>query len=199
MSTPRAYFDDLYRNNDDPWHYRTSEYERRKRELLLASLPREHYASGFEPACSNGELSALLARRCARLRICDISQHAVAQARERLADARGVTIDACAVPDEWPAEEFDLIVISELAYYLSPAATMTLAERAWASLADDGAIVACHWRHPFDGKLQSAEDVHAIFHSAFGAMRVVRHEEADFLLDVWSKDGRSVAQREGIA
>ncbi|KIG11266.1 NodS family protein [Burkholderia sp. MR1] len=199
MSTPRAYFDDLYRNNDDPWRYRTSEYERRKRELLLASLPRERYASGFEPACSNGELSALLARQCARLRICDISQRAVAQARERLANARGVTIDARAVPDEWPAGEVDLIVISELAYYLSPAATTTLAERAWASLAVDGAIVACHWRHPFDGKLQSAEDVHAIFHSAFDAMRVVRHEEADFLLDVWSKDGRSVAQREGIA
>ncbi|WP_159834168.1 class I SAM-dependent methyltransferase [Burkholderia sp. 8Y] len=200
MSTSRAYFDELYRNNDDPWRYRTSGYERRKRELVLASLPREQYASGFEPACSNGELSALLARRCARLRICDISEEAVASARERLADAPHVTIEQRAVPDDWPADErFDLIVISELAYYLSPESTAALAQRAWASLADDGAVVACHWRHPFEGKLQSADDAHATFHAIFGGTRVVRHEEADFFLDVWSKDGRSVAEREGIA
>lgn len=201
MSTPRTYFDDLYRNDDDPWRYRTSWYERRKREILLASLPRERYACGFEPACSNGELSARLALRCDRLFICDASASAVRTARERVADARNVTVQTRSVPEDWPAQRFDLIVVSELAYYLAPETTATLAERAWASLADDGTFVACHWRPPFEGKLQSADDVHARFDTLFrghGA-RLVQHAEPDFYLDVWSKDARSVGEREGLA
>ena len=203
MSTPRTYFDDLYRNDDDPWCYRTSWYERRKRELVLASLPRERYASGFEPASSNGELSVQLALRCDRLLVCDVNARAVRMARERLADTRNVTVETLSVPEDWPAHRFDLVVISELAYYLSPEMTATLARRAWASLAEDGSFVACHWRHPFDGKLQSADDVHACFDAVFrhhgDGARIVQHAEADFYLDVWSKDGRSVGEREGLA
>jgi len=200
MSTSRIYFDDLYRNNDDPWRYRTSWYERRKRDLVLASLPRERYESAFEPACSNGELSAMIARRCTRLLACDVSEAAVRSASERLADTSNITLEQRAVPDDWPTDaRFDLIVISELAYYLSPEATATLAQLASTSLSDDGAFVACHWRHPFEGKLQSAEDIHATFDAAFHGVRIVQHAEADFILDVWSKDGRSIAQREGIA
>ncbi|KIG10833.1 SAM-dependent methyltransferase [Caballeronia concitans] len=200
MSTPRRYFDDLYRHDEDPWRYRTSWYERRKRDLVLASLSRERYESAFEPACSNGELSAMIARRCSRLRACDVSEAAVRGARERLGDAPNVTLEQRAVPDEWPDDaRFDLIVVSELAYYLSPEATARLAQRAWHSLADDGEFVACHWRHPFEGKLQRAEDIHAAFDAAFDGTRTVQHAEADFLLDVWSKDGRSIARREGIA
>lgn len=201
MSTPRTYFDDLYAHDDDPWRYRTSWYERRKRELLLASLPRERYASAFEPACSNGELSAQLALRCDRLLVCDVTRSAVSIARERLADAPNVTVETRSVPDDWPAQRFDLLVISELAYYLSSELTATLAERAWASLADEGTLVAGHWRHPFEGQLQSADAVHACFNALFhrqGA-RIVQHAEPDFYLDVWSKDGRSVGEREGLA
>jgi cyclopropane fatty-acyl-phospholipid synthase-like methyltransferase len=200
MSTSRSYFDDLYRNNDDPWRYRTSWYERRKRDLVLASLPRERYESAFEPACSNGELSAMIARRCTRLLACDVSEAAVRNASERLADTSNITLEQRAVPDEWPTDaRFDLIVISELAYYLSPETTATLARLASTSLSDEGALVACHWRYPFKGKLQSAEDIHATFDAAIHGARIVQHAEADFILDVWSKDGRSIAQHEGIA
>lgn len=200
MSTPSGYFEELYRNDDDPWRYRTSWYERRKRDLVLASLPRARYESTFEPGCSNGELSAMLAHRSAKLLACDVNPSAVRRARERLANVHNVTLEQRSVPDAWPANvRFDLVIISELAYYLSREATVTLAQQAWMCLADDGALVACHWRHPFKGKLQRAEDVHATFDLAFGGRRIVHHAEADFLLDVWSKDGLSVAQREGIA
>jgi hypothetical protein len=199
MSFPSAYFDDLYRQDDDPWAYRSSWYERRKRLLTIASLPRERYRSGFEPACSIGEFSLLLAQRCDQLRVCDLSAHAVRLARERLAGERHVTVDQCAVPQAWPDGQFDLIVIGELGYYLSPGATAELAQRACASLTDDGTLVACHWRHPFEGRLQSAEDVHAAFDALAPLTHLVQHAEHDLLLDVWSKDAQSVAQCEGIA
>ncbi len=38
MSLDAQYFADLYAGNDDPWAFRTRWYERRKRELTLASL-----------------------------------------------------------------------------------------------------------------------------------------------------------------
>ncbi|SEK09126.1 SAM-dependent methyltransferase [Paraburkholderia diazotrophica] len=199
MSLPAAYFDELYRQDDDPWRYRSSWYERRKRLLTAAALPRERYRRGFEPACSNAEMSRLLAQRCERLCVCDISAHAVSLARERLADTRNVTIELRAMPQDWPDERFDLIVISELGYYLSRADTVKLAQRAYASLTDDGTLVACHWRHPFEDRQQSADDVHAAFGALLALTHLVEHAEHDLLIDVWSKDCRSVAQCEGLA
>jgi len=199
VTFPAAYFDDLYRQDDDPWDYRGSWYERRKRLLTIAALPRERYRSGFEPACSNGELSALLAQRCDSLRVCDISDYAVRLARERLREQRNVSVERRVMPDEWPDARFDLIVIGELCYYLSREATLSLAQRACESLTADGTLVACHWRHPFEGKLQTADDVHATFDAMLGLNGVVRHAEHDLLLDVWSKSGQSVAQCEGLA
>jgi hypothetical protein len=98
MSFPTAYFDVLYRQDDDPWDYRGSWYERRKRLLTLAVLLRACYRLGFEPACSNGELSALLAQRCERLDVCDIRGHAVHLARERLAGINNVVIEQRSLP-----------------------------------------------------------------------------------------------------
>ena len=200
MSTPLAYFDELYRTSDDPWRYRTSWYEQRKRDLMLAALPRARFESAFEPGCSNGELTAMIAHRCARLLACDASEGAVRSARERLARASNVTVEQRRIPNEWPEQaRFDLIIVSELAYYLCAEDTQTLVQRAGDALAEDGVFVACHWRHPFQGMLQRAQDAHAAFDAALGGSRIVHHAEADFILDIWSNDGRSVAQREGIA
>ena len=87
MSLDAQYFADLYATSDDPWAFRTRWYERRKRELVLASLPQQCYRRIFEPACANGELSILLAERCATLLCQDIDATAVSLARERLATA----------------------------------------------------------------------------------------------------------------
>jgi len=76
-SLPRAYFDDVYRENPDPWGFRTRSYEARKRELTMAMLPDPAYRSVFEPGCSIGVLSAMLAKRSERLLAMDISAQAL--------------------------------------------------------------------------------------------------------------------------
>ena len=53
MSVADSYFDELFQGNDDPWAFKQRWYERRKRALTLAALPRERYASVFEPGCAN--------------------------------------------------------------------------------------------------------------------------------------------------
>src|SRR5258708_25102140 len=61
----------------DPWQVASRWYERRKRDLLLAALPRERYAHGFEPGCGNGETTQRLLQRCERLCAVDFSARAV--------------------------------------------------------------------------------------------------------------------------
>ncbi|CAB3755482.1 class I SAM-dependent methyltransferase [Paraburkholderia solisilvae] len=203
MPLPATYFDDMYRADDDPWGYRHRWYERRKQQLTLAALPRERYRRAFEPACANGELTALLAARCDTLIACDLSGRAVQLAQQRCAHLPNVDIEQRVLPRQWPdarlpAQQFDLIVLGEIAYYLDAADIARLADCVCASLSADGALLACHWRHAFVEQRQSAGAAHAVFDACTALTRLVHHEEPDLLLDVWSRDGRSVAQQEGL-
>lgn len=198
MSVDDSYFEQLFQESDDPWAFKKRWYERRKRALTLAALPRERYASVFEPGCANGELSADLATRCDRLLVCDTSRSAVELARQRLATFTQVEVMHGRLPEQWPDGRFDLIVFSELGYYLDEQDLNSWIDRALASLTDDGQVLACHWRPQIDGCPMDAQKVHAILAARLEMPRIFSHEEADFFLDVWSRDERSVAERENL-
>jgi cyclopropane fatty-acyl-phospholipid synthase-like methyltransferase len=199
-SKTRQYFEAMYARDDDPWRLRQRWYERRKRELIVAMLPRERYRSAFEPGCANGELSTVLAGRCDALLAVDLHAGAVRAARSRLAHCPNVRVEVCAVPHQWPAGtvRFDLVVISEFAYYLDPDELDMLAARVQTSLDNDGCLLACDWRRPFAHRQTSAEAVHACFASRCDIGLVAHHVEADMLIDVWTRDGRSVAENEKL-
>ncbi|MFS2056382.1 SAM-dependent methyltransferase, partial [Variovorax sp. CT11-76] len=63
--------------------------------------------------------------------------------------------------------------------------------------AADGRLVACDWRPGFAQRSLPAAEVQGIL-AALGLARLALHEEDDFLLQVWTRDARSVAQCEGI-
>ena len=199
MISSDGYFEALYDVCDDPWGFRNRWYERRKHLLTLAMLPRLHYRHAFEPGCGIGELTAQLAGRCDHLLAADLNETAVRLAAERVTDTPHVRVERRSVPHDWPEGTFDLIVISELAYYLAAPELEQLAERITASLTPDGTLLACHWRRPFDAAPQSAASVHALLDVRCGLTRLVRYEDPDVLLDVWSHDPRSVAEQEGLA
>ncbi|HEN8710839.1 TPA: methyltransferase domain-containing protein [Pseudomonas putida] len=188
MSIDAQYFADLYANNDDPWAFRTRWYERRKRDLLMASLPRQCYQRVFEPACANGELSASLAERCAELLCQDLDPTAVALARQRLAGLPNASVVTGRLPADWPGGSFDLIVLSEVGYYLNATDWLQVIEQSVASLTYDGGLLACHWRHPIAGCPQDGREVHQLLAKHVPLYPVFRHEEADFLLEYWSAE-----------
>jgi SAM-dependent methyltransferase len=202
---PLAHFQQLYQQDADPWKVRQRWYEQRKRDILLASLPRQRYRSAFEPACGNGELTAALAHRAERLLASDLSAEAVVLTRRRMlreapSDAARVTIRQQHMPQDWPADAaFDLIVISEMAYYLDEQALLRLRQCCVDGLAEGGTLVMCHWRRPFDDRRLNTDSVHTVFDATPGLHRLLRHSEDDFLLDVWSGSADSVAQQEGLA
>jgi len=85
----------------------------------MAMLPRARYRDVFEPGCSVGVLSELLAPRCERLLCCDIAPAAVQSAAQRTAAHPNVVVQQRALPGDWPAGQFDLIVLSETLYYFA--------------------------------------------------------------------------------
>ena len=102
------------------------------------------------------------------------------------------------VPDHWPPGSFDLIVFSEIGFYLDHVQLAKLIGQMKAALEAGGTLLACHWRHPVQGYALNGDDVHRALAEQLAWPRLARHEEADFLLEVWSPDPRSVAQREGF-
>ncbi len=199
MTDAASTFDALFTADEDPWKFKTRWYEERKRALTLACLPQRRYASGYEPGCANGELSAALATRCDRLLVTDGSAKAVALARDRLAGQPHVQVRQAWVPAEWPTDHFDLIVISELGYFLDTAAMTALAACARQALAPGGTLLACHWHRPPEGFELNGDTVHDMLTEALPVPHVGHYRDDDFRIDLWCADGRSVAQREGFA
>lgn len=193
------YFRSLYAGGDDPWGYRTRWYEQRKRRLTAACLPDRAYASGFEPGCAGGDLAAELAPRCGRYLAADLDPTAVAAATRLLAPMGHVQVRRLQLPEGWPqGERFDLVVLSEVGYYLGLDGLQQVARLARETVAAGGVVVGCHWRHPIEGCALDGDAVQAVLHESLGLARLVQHVEADFALAVWATDARSVGQREGL-
>jgi LmbE family N-acetylglucosaminyl deacetylase/SAM-dependent methyltransferase len=196
-----ARFDGAHARRADPWGVTTRWYERRKRSLVLASLPDERYGAVLEIGCSIGVVTAELADRADRVLALDVSPVAVDRARARLADREHVRVEQADVSEGLPEGRWDLVVIGEVGYYLEPAALAALLSSVAAALTPGGAVVACHWRHDEGDFAQSGDAVHAALAAEAersGLTRVVQHVETDFLLDVVSRDGRSIAERTGL-
>lgn len=182
------HFEGLYAASDDPWNVRGAWYEQRKRAVLLASLARPHYRDAFEPGCGNGEMSAALAPRCARLLACDGAASAIAAARRRLPDAPNVRFEQRRLPQEWPEDAaFDLVIVSEMGYYFAPDVLADLLRQAAASLAPGGELVLCHYLHDFDDRVMPTEAVHASADATPGLARLLHHRDDAFLLDAWRR------------
>lgn len=189
-----GYFDALYSSSVDPWGLAGRFYERRKRDLLMACLPHPRYRRAFEPGCATGLITERLATRCDEVLACDSAARAVDLARERLARTPNVAVALGAIPEQWPDGRFDLIVLSEVGYYCDDVDALT--GRVIASLTATGVLLACHWRHPAPEHPRTATEIH----TALGRTlhRLGQHVEDDFLLDVWSLRGESVARADGI-
>ena len=191
-------FDAMYQQNDDPWGFKSRWYEARKRALTLACLPTRRYASGYEPGCANGELSAALAPRCDRLLVTDGSRKAVDLATTRLADLRQVEVRQAWIPEQWPIRIFDLIVLSEFGFYMDGPQLDAVVDAALASLGPDGKVLACHWRRPVEDCRLDGDQVHRRLSEGLALPVLCQLVEPDLRIDVWCRDPRSVAQREGF-
>ncbi len=127
-SLDEAYFDKIYSTSDDPWGFETREYEREKYARTIAMLPRERYRRCLEIGCSVGVLSGLLLERCDALFATEINDRALAAAQRRHAGRATAQLVKMNFPEQVPPGTFDLVVLSEVAYYWA-APAFRLAQR----------------------------------------------------------------------
>jgi cyclopropane fatty-acyl-phospholipid synthase-like methyltransferase len=199
---PDTYFDQMYADTDDPWQLSSRWYEQRKYAITLALLPNRRYQHAFEPGCSIGTLTALLAGRCDRVTAVDVADAAVrgADARLREAGCRDqVTLARSSLDAAWPAGPFDLLVLSEVAYYLEAHTLAEVLGRECARLQPGANVVAAHWRHPVADYPLTGDAAHAIIARTPGLTSLGRYRDRDVVVEVFDTgDGRSVAAREGV-
>ncbi|WP_151085801.1 class I SAM-dependent DNA methyltransferase [Hymenobacter baengnokdamensis] len=185
------YFDDVYRANDDPWTFASSPYERAKYTDTLAALNRPRYERAFEIGCSIGVLTAQLAERCGELLSVDVSEAALAQARQRCAQLPQVTLQRMQVPAEFPQGQFDLILLSEVGYYWSPADLARASEQMLAALRPGAQLLLVHWTPPVPDYPQTGDEVHDFFMAQTGPQGSLKHlhghRAAKYRLDLFER------------
>ena len=131
MDVTQAYLDGLYSGTDDPWRFRTAPYEAGRFAAVAAALPRARYASALEVGCGNGELARVLFPRCAAYAGLDAVEVALRAARRAVPAARFVQ---GFLPCDLPEGEHDLVVLSEVLYFLDGPAIRSVAaqvDRRW--------------------------------------------------------------------
>jgi trans-aconitate methyltransferase len=193
MSGPRQtlkpeYFDALYTANPDPWNFTASPYERAKYTLTINAMPKPRYRSALEVGCSIGVLTRLLASRCNAVLAIDAARTPLVEARRRCADLPSVCFEQMFVPEQWPNGAFELILLSEVVYYLSREDVGRLAARVTRSLASGGSVILVHWTGSTDYPLSGDEAV-ALFIERIGSTCVVERADrySQFRLDVLSR------------
>ena len=180
----------VHRADADPWGVDERWYELRKRQLTLAVLPRPRFRRALEVGCSRGALAHDLAGRCDELVAVDSSPSAVAAARRRLGHLAAVHVTHATVPTDWPEGAFDLVVVSEVGYFLSPIDLDLLAARIEGSLTEDGVVLLCHWRHPIEGWVLDGPEVHERLRtSPLLPPEVARYRDPDVEICVLARSG----------
>ena len=137
-------FDTLYRSDPDPWGFETSDYERAKYDATLAALAGRRFGHALEVGCSIGVLTERLAAVAERVTGLDVSSVALerARARARVPTARFLHAE---VPRDWPTGPYDLVVVSEVLYFLRADEIEALARLVRRDLVSGGACVCVNW------------------------------------------------------
>ena len=179
-----ADFEARYRADADPWNYTSSEYESHKYAATLAACGTGPFTRALELGASIGVFSAMLAPRCQSLTTLDAAPTAVSLARRRLGDGPGVQILTGEIPAAIPDGPYDLVVASEILYYLTAHELAATLERVCGSTISGARLVAVHWRSEGPERPLSADDVHASLRGQPWLRAITQADTDDYRLEV---------------
>lgn len=188
-TTSREFFEAKYAADSDPWNFAGDAYELSRYATIIKALGGEHFDRAFEPGCSVGVLTEILAPSCGALLATDISEKALAQARARCAGLRQVRIEQGSVADADPGP-LDLLVLSEIGYYSTAEALEQWAGRLIGSLQPGGTLLAAHWLGTSTDHMLPGDRVHGILHEQARQQHLALTLERrmdNFRLDVWKR------------
>jgi len=186
-SVDADWFEQLYAEQGDPWGFDTSPYERAKYDHTLAALPAARFGHALEVGCANGTLTERLAARCDRLLAVDVSDTALARAAARLDGRAGVSFEKRVLPGDAPEGPFDLVLLSEVAYYWDRDDLALAGD--WlggGAVASGGHVLLVHWTGDTDYPVSGDEAV-GLLRARLGAraVDVLAERRETYRLDLW--------------
>src|SRR5882762_1025099 len=139
----RFEFERLYLENPDPWNYRSSEYERRKYERVLACALKWRSASGsaLEVGCSVGVFSGMLARHFDKVTAIDVSKEALAAATHHNHALKNVRFMHRELQSLDTDDQYDVIFCAEILYYIAKKDVPIVCQQLEKHLSAGGAIL----------------------------------------------------------
>ncbi len=105
------------------------------------------------------------------------------QARRRCSGVHQVAFERLKVPDDWPQQTFDLIVLSEVLYYLSPEDVARTARQSRESLRPQGSVLLVHYILPTDYPC-TGETATQIFIAEARLTATLQRRESAYRLDL---------------
>ena len=180
-----TFFEAMYQQDRDPWNFAGDAYELGRYRSIIAALAHRRYRHAFEPGCSVGVLTEQLASLCDAVEAIDFSPTAVERTRERCAALPNVSVRCTSLPDRMPVVGFDLLVLSEIGYYFTPADLGRLAPALIEPMLPGSTLLAAHWLGGSPDHIMSGDEVHAILgkNPSLQLEHSERHER--FRLDRW--------------
>jgi peptidoglycan/xylan/chitin deacetylase (PgdA/CDA1 family)/SAM-dependent methyltransferase len=163
------YWETLF-SEKDPWKYSTSAYERWKTGLVLELLPPERPHFALEVGCAEGHMSVALAQRVERLLAVDISATALTRARERCTGCANVEFRQLDIVDGALPAKLDLILVSEVLFYISREEVEQVAQRFTRQLEVGGHVLLVHGNVIQDDRTRTGFD----WGHEFGALTIGR-------------------------
>jgi methyltransferase family protein len=147
-------------------------------------------------------LTEQLAGRCDHVTATDISTAALDATHRRLIDAgcrERVTLLRSSLDAPWPAAGFDLVVLSEICYYLQPATLRTVLDREVPRLSRSATVVAAHWRHEVPDYPMTGDRANDVIGATPGLHHIGGYVDSDVVIEVFDTGSpTSVAARTGV-
>lgn len=184
MSVSPFYFESLYRHQPDPWGYETSAYEQQKYADTIAALPPKLYEAALEIGGSIGVLTEQLAPHCKVLLSLDVSPTAQARAKQRCRALPHVQFEIMQVPQQFPNRSFDLILMSEVGYYLCETDLQLAKRQMVKALVPGGQLLLLHWLEQASDFRLSGEQVHDCFLAEADLKSLVSLRRPQYHLDL---------------
>jgi SAM-dependent methyltransferase len=196
-----AAFEAAYTESADPWasaspRYR---YQKLKFDRLIALLPEQRFADALDLGCGLGLLSQKLAKRAERVLGIDIATAAIKQARQRGAAFSNLEFEAGDIMN-LPLSldgKFDLVVVTDVLYYLSPLDEVVLKSvaRRIADLLSLGGtcLLADHFFFSADPVSRVSRKIHRAFSDCPRFAVLSEHRRAFFLATLLSNRSQLVS------
>ncbi|MEO8692367.1 MAG: trifunctional glycosyltransferase/class I SAM-dependent methyltransferase/polysaccharide deacetylase [Acidimicrobiales bacterium] len=164
VSGDQAFWESIF-DVPDPWGY-TNNYEQLKYTQTLSLIEGMRIDRALELACAEGHFTMRLAPHVGHLVAADISATALERAALRCVDHTNVEYQQLDLRNGALPQDLDLIMCSEVLYYLEPQEVSDLAGRIRDALRPDGVLVMAHaqvltdqttdtgfdWGHPYGAK-----------------------------------------------